>query len=432
MALMLIFSLLSGCSGSASDSVDANAVRATTATSGPATVTFYLSGAEAVFFNDFTVDAVKKKYPQITLKLITAKNFADDLEKMVAAKEPLPDVVGASPGGMSTLQDLNLLIDLNPYFKKSTFNPKKLNPQLLAAARGYSDKGELLIIPYDIETALLVYNKDLFDKFGVGYPKDGLTWEQTMDLARKLSRSDSGVNYRGFDVNTSYFMNNNPLSVPYVNTKTGKQNTGDPRWNKLFTMLKEFNDIPGNEIVGDLINKTFSDAFLKDRTLAMAINPLNQLQNAETSGASKGLNWDIAAVPFFNDAPKTGLQMNYHFFGITPTSQVKDAAFAVIEFLLSDETVKGMARQGKQAALEGKVFETEFGKEVGLLNGKHMEAFFYDKLANRAEASTYDAIVSGELLNAYKDIMLNGKDVNTAIREAGERADQSIDAAKNK
>jgi multiple sugar transport system substrate-binding protein len=303
---------------------------------------------------------------------------------------------------------------------------------LLTAAKGYSSKGELLILPYDVETALLVYNKDLFYKFGVSYPKDGLTWEQTMEIARKLSRTDNGVNYRGFDVNTTYFMNNNPLSLSHVNPKTGKQNLGDPGWNKLLTMLKGFNDIPGNQIVEGLINKTFAEPFLKDRTLAMAINPLNQLQSAEKSGALKGLNWDIAAVPFFKETPKSGMQMNYHFYAITPTSPVKDAAFAVLEYLMSDEVVKGMARQGKQAALEGKAFETEFGKEVGLLNGKHIEAFFYDKLASRAEASPYDSLVSGELLNAYKEIMLTGKDVNTALREAGERADQKIDAAKNK
>jgi maltose-binding protein MalE len=55
--------------------------------------------------------------------------------------------------------------------------------------QAYSTKGEFLTMPYTVESAVMYYNKDLFDKFGATYPKDGLTWNETMDLARKLSIS---------------------------------------------------------------------------------------------------------------------------------------------------------------------------------------------------------------------------------------------------
>lgn len=46
----------------------------------------------------------------------------------------------------------------------------------------------------------LFYNKDIFDKFGVAYPKNGMIYEETLDLdlARRVTRSDGGVQYLGF------------------------------------------------------------------------------------------------------------------------------------------------------------------------------------------------------------------------------------------
>lgn len=41
------------------------------------------------------------------------------------------------------------------------------------------------------------YNKGIFDKFGVPYPKDGMTYDEAIELAKKVTRSVDGVQYYG-------------------------------------------------------------------------------------------------------------------------------------------------------------------------------------------------------------------------------------------
>ncbi|MFC4306302.1 extracellular solute-binding protein [Cohnella boryungensis] len=38
----------------------------------------------------------------------------------------------------------------------------------------------------------LYYNKDLFDRAGVAYPRDGMNWEEVLQLAQRFNQAQSG------------------------------------------------------------------------------------------------------------------------------------------------------------------------------------------------------------------------------------------------
>jgi multiple sugar transport system substrate-binding protein len=60
--------------------------------------------------------------------------------------------------------------------------------------------GGLYALPVAMQPSPLIYNKDIFYKFGIAYPKGGITWNETYELSNILTRSDGGVDYRGLFV----------------------------------------------------------------------------------------------------------------------------------------------------------------------------------------------------------------------------------------
>lgn len=49
---------------------------------------------------------------------------------------------------------------------------------------------ELYMLPGQNNIQVLFYNKDLFDRFGVAYPRDGMTWGEMLDLSSRITRKE--------------------------------------------------------------------------------------------------------------------------------------------------------------------------------------------------------------------------------------------------
>jgi multiple sugar transport system substrate-binding protein len=330
---------------------------------------------------------------------------------------------------LNVLVEQGLLSDLTPLIIAQNFDLGRLIPELVEGVKTFSDKGEFLFMPYNVETTLLMYNKSLFDKFGVAYPKNGMTWQDAVELTRKMSREDGGTVYRGLDVLNATWFQTNPYSMPYYNAKTGNSTLDDPTWAKVMAPLKQFNDIPNNQIDSKVLNKA-RDYFMKDRTLAMFPISFNFMQSSIADGSANGLSWDLAALPYFTDLPKISAQLSYHYFIIPPTSKVKEDAFRAIAAILTDDNVRAAARAGKEPVLKDNKIQADFAKDLSYMKDKNISAFFFDHFSLPAPSSPYDTKIRAQLSKAYTDIALNGVDMNTALRSAKEAADKLIEASK--
>jgi multiple sugar transport system substrate-binding protein len=58
--------------------------------------------------------------------------------------------------------------------------------------------GKTYMTPTDVGSLAILYNKDLFDKRGVPYPKKGWKWEDFQAAIQKLSFEEGGVKYYGW------------------------------------------------------------------------------------------------------------------------------------------------------------------------------------------------------------------------------------------
>jgi multiple sugar transport system substrate-binding protein len=58
--------------------------------------------------------------------------------------------------------------------------------------------GKTYMTPTDVGSLVIFYNKDLFDKKGVPYPKKGWKWDEFQSAVQKLSYEENGTKYYGW------------------------------------------------------------------------------------------------------------------------------------------------------------------------------------------------------------------------------------------
>lgn len=388
----------------------------------PVMLTFFTEGNSVVLAEQIE-QLVKEKFPHITLKTIKhgkGTTIEDTLNAGIT-----PDLISYSLGGLWKVKELQLASDLTPFLQKYKFDLNRLASGVIETVKSYSDKGEFLVMPFELNNNVLFYNKNIFNKFGVPFPYDGMTWEQVNELAKKVTRTDNGVQYKGFQYNGLNLVYKNQMGLTFVDPKTMKATVNNDRWKKWMETMSSFYRISGNEVSGDE-----KENFLKNQTLAMRTGPnfLTELPAA----VEKGLDWDVVALPKFAGMESAGSQMNAPYYTIPPTSNNKDQAFQVIAYLLSDEVQTVMAKQGRIPIVKSEHVIQAFGSGLEVLKGKNLSAFFKDNIAQSIPPTKFDGFAKEGLTNvALAQVNTGTKDINTALREAEEQINLKI-AEQNK
>jgi multiple sugar transport system substrate-binding protein len=383
-------------------------------------------------FKQQIAEPVKRKYPNF--ELVHIPRVGDDmkaLEKLIVSGET-PDIIYSAPGSLTVMKTLQLSTDLTPYIKEHKFDLGRLEDSSIKAVQSYSEAGKLDFLPAYAIGGALYYNKDIFDKFAVPYPKDSMTWEDAYVIAQKLSRVDNGITYRGIDISPDFLLQNNHYSYPFIDGKTGQALVNTEGWKKWFEKMKAFYEIPNNKITNQFTGiKPNQDLFIKDKTLAMFV--FQQLWLVDLIESEKqGLRWDLVSIPTFTDKPNTGIQKNVNFYTIPPTSKHKDEAFAVIAELLSDELQMSASRSGELSILKNPKVKEVFAQDLKSTSPKNYNAFFIPPAAGPSTKGDFDNPMRAIIRQKFFEVVVSGKDVNTALREGQEKADADLKALRTK
>jgi multiple sugar transport system substrate-binding protein len=338
----------------------------------------------------------------------------------------LPDLV------FGKTSDQDIMMDLNPLIKQYNFDKSRVKPVLWETYSYLTDTDQkTLFIPLATNMHLLHYNKGIFDRFGVPYPKDGMTWDQTYELARKLARTENGVKYLGFNIRANLNLSGTQLLLPYYDSKSDKAVMNTDGWKRYFANFSRFFEIAGNEVTKAGNELANDDLFLKKQTVAMyAAHPLFSVL-ADLPATGSDLNWDIVSLPNFPEAPRQGTSANTNGLGITISSKHKDDAFLVIQTLLSDEVQLANARTGYESVLvKDEQQQKEFGKEYSVLNGKNIPAIFYNKYAPTPQFNDYNSRIKNTPYNHFRRVVWGEAGINTALRDAEEEMNKLIEQVK--
>ncbi|MER2080947.1 MAG: sugar ABC transporter substrate-binding protein [Ruminococcus sp.] len=113
----------------------------------------------------------------------------------------MPDVFWMHSNTVQMYMENDILLKLNDYIDKdSTIDMSKYYE---GVKNLYTrTDGNIYALPKDHDTIALLYNKAIFDKYGVEYPTDKWTWEDMYAAAKKISEDSKGDVY-GMAMNTS-------------------------------------------------------------------------------------------------------------------------------------------------------------------------------------------------------------------------------------
>lgn len=372
---------------------------------------------------------MKTKFPQYTIKLLLPTKEIT-LESLIAAGV-VPDIVWDSASGMKTsLIDKGLQYDMTDLIKKYKVDLERFDPSTIQMMREASGQGRMYGLPDDVNGTVLFYNKDIFDRFGVKYPKDGLIWEEAYDLAKTLSRTENGVNYKGMGLFYSFLLSSNQLSLPMIDPKEDKASVNTDPWKRLFNTYKQFYDIPGNKLDAKFNNFNGQlNSFYQEQNVAMVMSPLS---GSGRFSQAPNLKWDMAAAPTFKDVPKVGFQAGPRYFFVT-NGKNKEQAFQVAMHLLSDEVQLQNNKEGRATSLKSNTIRQTFGQEGDLFKGKNVAAVFFNQFAVSPPSNPISSLVSlGDLNTEFLKVIEGTQDVNTALRLAEEGINKKIAEAKAK
>ncbi|MDF2724453.1 MAG: transporter substrate-binding protein [Paenibacillus sp.] len=421
---MLVPLALAGCSksDSAADSSakdtpkkDAPAATQPVKQPDPVTVRIHISDAygDDAFFKEIFADTVKAKYPYITLERV--KPVSGETAEKLAAASDIPDLLVEGVGLTNYRADLKLASDLTELAKKHKFDWGQFKPVVLDAHKSLDGK-QILGMPWNGNLNALYYNKDIFDKFGVPYPKDGMFWNDVMELAKKVSRVEGGTAYYGYDIDSLHRISF-PLSLTVIDIKTNKASINTDQWRKVFQLGKDIYSIAGNN---PPTPSGGTSRFMKDRNQAMVgtINLLYRLIGDE----GKGINWDVVQYPSYPERPNIFGRVDVHNLQISQTSKHKDEAFLAATVIASqDVQTKLVRKHARYSPLNDpdKKLMSQFADDVPELKSKNVKSIFKSDYApfninHRLESTAFNIAIA-----KFND-MVKGKDINTALREAEE------------
>lgn len=431
--ISLAMAVLSACSGTNSQSAGDSGGKTETGSGGkppePFTMMIYAAGVKPEEFDSRFRGTLEKKFPHIKFDYQTSDKGNSITEKV--ARGEIPDIIRTdSPSIKNNYLDLQLGYDMKELVTKNKYDLKRFVPSFIQDNIDAGQTGALygLPVPPYFPTALY-YNKDLFDKFGVAYPKDGMSWDQIYELTGKTTRVDGGKVYRGFSSSLIALLRDNPYSLPILDPD--KDGLADQaKWKTIFDNFKRFHTIPNNAVESTfaLENAVFtkgqSAMYLGGFNIYFVIPP--------------EVNWDIVSVPTLAGAPKLMGQRTPAYWSITKQSKHKDEAFQVIAEMLSDEVQMQDSRSGILTTLVNKEVRDALGKGHPVYSTKNMKALtMYEPTPPTPKRSVGKVNVAGGtqesiIWQSFVKAALNQLDVNSALREADEKLKQEIDKEKSK
>lgn len=359
----------------------------------------------------------EKKYPhyKIDYMAVEEANYSEKLNAMIAAKAA-PDVILAWECDIGRFAKNKAIIPLDDYIKKTdAFQEDDLVPALtsfnnmLGASYG---------LPWCMAVEILYYNKDMFDKAGVEYPTNDWNWQEFEDAARQLTVVEDGktvqwgvdsISFQGLWYSTfgsagDKIVDNNGVLQLGEGAKKALQWQAD-----LTNTLKvSAPPAPSGTNAVDLFSSGKAAMTRMGNWMIQTYRPIKDFQ------------WDIAPLP--RDA-RQYTTLHTGLFTIYAESKVKDAAWAFIEYSMSDEGQERICKMGTNPSARKSITAKGFyraGGENGPTNWEAIDrsvgfAEFGYVVANPGVASTFG-------VNAFNAVLMGQMDVDTAIARINEEA----------
>ena len=137
----------------------------------------------------------------VKIEVIDWNNYWTLLQSGAQDIKAMPDVFWCHSNTVQMYMENDLLLDLTDYVAEKNIDMSQYYEGIVNLYT--RSDGKIFALPKDHDTIALLYNKAIFDKYGVDYPTDDWTWEDMYEAAKKITEAGAADGVYGLALNTS-------------------------------------------------------------------------------------------------------------------------------------------------------------------------------------------------------------------------------------
>lgn len=145
--------------------------------------------SEELAMDEMIIDEFERAHPEFDVQYEPIPHYYEEKILTTAAAGSAPDVFLLDSKIIPSFLNKGVLVDLMPYVQRLNVDLGEYFPNVLAIAMRDS---QLYAFPKDFTPLVVYYNKTIFDREGLPYPQVGWTWEEYLDIAKRLTRDTDG------------------------------------------------------------------------------------------------------------------------------------------------------------------------------------------------------------------------------------------------
>ncbi|MFF2888523.1 ABC transporter substrate-binding protein [Paenibacillus sp. NPDC057967] len=348
------------------------------------------------------------KYPNVDIEIIQMPSLYEESpqeqkNKLIQFIESeRPDLVFLYDHQFKEVSSENMLMDLDTLLNQDKDNGilSGMVPVITDYLRSIGS-GKLYGLANGFYSRALYYNKDLFDRANVPYPRDGMSWEEVLQLAQLFNQEETGSSgLRLFTASTPFQLAIEvglSKNLRYVDNKGEQVTISGEQWRHVFEMvMQSFQSKSIYESSDDHLPQpgmSYKDVlslnpFISGKT-AMAIsgNDLaDTIKQLQLLDSEHHLNWDMVTIPSdrqtINISSYIWLQ---HVVAINAKATNLNAAWQFMKYMNSDEYAKIFTTAQLESNLTSRM---EYLKDAE----GHNFAAFYDLTIDPTDSSWMESL----------------------------------------
>ena len=273
----------------------------------------------------------EKENPTVHVELMhIPQNYFQKIHLLFASNTP-PDVIFMNNLYLPVYANAGVLEEIEP-FEKNQYPPTLL--------QSLSQNGKLYAIPRDVSTMVIFYNKTLFDKKSVPYPKQDWTFDDFLQTAKQLngngvwgiSFEEAPIFYLPYLMSEGGGILSDDLSKEIIETENSQKGL------KFYADLrKKYHVAPQKE---EIASATSAQMFLQQK-IAMHLSGRWLVPKYREEAR---FDWDI--VPFPKGSAGSVVPLDSSGWAIAKQSKHKEEAKLLIKYLASKESSEQLTASG--------------------------------------------------------------------------------------
>jgi len=376
----------------------------------------------------------ENKFPHIKINVTPAGNVNE-------LQPPLPDVILMDHlAAYEQAIQAGVLQSLDEIILREKFDIERFSPVVTGLLHSGASN-ELFGLAPAFSSHALYFNKQLFERYNVPLPRDQMSWEEVLELARRFPRESDGQRIYGFASN--YYREiafamilriGQTEGLSFIDPKTLDIHMNTDRWKKVWqNVIDSFRTGAINDAADDGTGEMKPSPILTGNT-AMQIESEGMGYNFDAYRqmiGGKNIDWGVVTVPVDPRNPdySDGYQL-FEIYGISKSSEHLNEAWELIKYITSD--TDNITRQQNELKLSGLPALTD---QIRDIHGRDALPFYRLKPVTTSN-NPYEE-VGYEVMDAFKeagqaiveDVLKGNLSIDQAlveIEKKGKEAVQSV------